>query len=408
MAQKSAAFTVLRAYQMLLSMEVSEVQSMGTVVPFATFDTEVLLQLCEEVIPFLQRDPNVLRLPAPVIIVGDLHGNLRDLIRVLIRGGQPPDKTYLFLGDYVDRGEFSVEVISLLLALKAQYPDSIYLLRGNHEFAHINRCYGFQKACSEFENGEDLWMRFNVVFTWLPFAAVVDGQAFCLHGGISQCMKSIEDIEDLERPIMDYTDNKLLEDLMWSDPTEARGFIPSNRGNGTLFGYLPLVDFLHSNSLKILVRGHQCVNDGVTKFHRGLGYTVFSSSNYTEFTGNACGMLIVQGEGKVNIVTMPPAGILARKDAQMSTNSGTVTENVKPIMTLQAAHMHGELIPVQKRRSYVADKISPGMAVAKRSSVVPTALVPLAGKKFIATPGDAKLRVLAPQGARIAVPRRLV
>ena len=401
-----AAFTVLREYQMLLSMELSEVHDMGTVVPFLRFDYAVLSRLCDESIAFLKNDPIVLRLPAPVNIIGDLHGNLRDLLRVLVRGGRPPDTRYLFLGDYVDRGEFSVEVMTLLLALKSQYPDCIYLLRGNHEFAHVNKAYGFFSACCEYENGEALWRKFNEAFMWLPIAAVVADVAFCIHGGISQHMKSIEDIEELQRPIIDYTDSEMMSDLMWSDPTEAPGFVPSNRGYGSMFGYLPLVDFLQSNSLKVIVRGHQCVNDGVVKFHRGLGYTVFSSSNYTDFAANSCGMLVIDTERNASAVVMAACGVFKRSQATFKTVGAVTVDPLKPIMSLQAAHLKAEMVPVQKRRSYVVEK--PAAAPVHRATNLPTCVVPLAGQKFLATRVDARFKMLTSSAMRVVPPKRLV
>ena len=104
-------------------------------------------QLCLKSKEIFTSQPIMLELEAPIKIVGDIHGQYYDLLRLFEYGGFPPDANYLFLGDYVDRGKQSLETICLLLAYKVKYPENFFLLRGNHECASINRIYGFYDEC---------------------------------------------------------------------------------------------------------------------------------------------------------------------------------------------------------------------------------------------------------------------
>jgi len=130
---------------------------------------------------------------------------------------------YLFLGDYVDRGSHSLETICLLLALKVKYPESFYLLRGNHESARINKKYGFFSEISEQflpkRKAEMIFFTFNQAFNHMPIASVVDHSVFCCHGGLSPSLKSIYCINKIERPT-EVPREGLLSDVLWSDPDE--------------------------------------------------------------------------------------------------------------------------------------------------------------------------------------------
>ena len=123
--------------------------------------------------------------------LGDVHGQYYDLLRIFEYGGFPPEANYLFLGDYIDRGKQSIESISLLLAYKIKYPENFFLLRGNHECAQINRIYGFYDECKR-RYSIKLWKIFTDVFNCLPVSALIDEKIFCMHGGLSPELKSLE------------------------------------------------------------------------------------------------------------------------------------------------------------------------------------------------------------------------
>lgn len=158
----------------------------------------------------------LLELEAPLKICGDVHGQYTDLLRLFEYGGFPPNSNYLFLGDYVDRGKQSLEVICLLLCYKIQYPTNFFLLRGNHEAAGINRIYGFYDECKR-RYSIKLWKVFSDVFNCLPVSALVDEKILCMHGGLSPEISSLQQIADLSRP-SDVPDVGLMCDLLWSDP----------------------------------------------------------------------------------------------------------------------------------------------------------------------------------------------
>lgn len=106
----------------------------------------------------------------------------------------PPHSNYLFLGDYVDRGKQSIEAICLLFAYKIKFPESVFLLRGNHECENITKIYGFYEECQKRYNIA-LWKKFMNVFNMLPVAALIDDKILCMHGGLSKEMSNMNQIK---------------------------------------------------------------------------------------------------------------------------------------------------------------------------------------------------------------------
>lgn len=236
-------------------------------------------QLCVNARHLFLSQPNLLHLRAPIKICGDIHGQYQDLLRLFEFGGFPPAATYLFLGDYVDRGKQSLETICLLLAYKIRYPDKMYLLRGNHEDAKINRVYGFYDECKRRFNVR-LWKIFTDCFNCLPVAALVDEKILCMHGGLSPELSNLDQIRDIERPT-EVPEGGLLCDLLWSDPdARVEGWAESDRGVGCTFGADRVIDFLEKNDLDLICRGHQVVEDGYEFFAKRRLVTIFSAPNY--------------------------------------------------------------------------------------------------------------------------------
>lgn len=268
-------------------------------------------ELCYAAEQIFMQEPTVLQLKAPIKLFGDLHGQFGDLMRLFDEYGFPStagDITYidyLFLGDYVDRGQHSLETITLLLALKIEYPENVHLIRGNHEAADINALFGFRLECIE-RMGESegiwAWTRFNQLFNYLPLAALIEKKIICMHGGIGRSINSVEQIEKLERPITMDAGSIVLMDLLWSDPTEndsVEGLRPNARGPGLVtFGPDRVTEFCKRNRLQLIIRAHECVMDGFERFAQGQLITLFSATNYCG-TANNAGAILVVGRGLV-------------------------------------------------------------------------------------------------------------
>jgi len=199
------------------------------------FQESEITNLCNKSREIFISQPVLLELEAPIKIVGDIHGQYYDLLRLFEYGGFPPDANYLFLGDYVDRGKQSLETICLLLAYKIKYPENFFLLRGNHECASINRIYGFYDECKR-RFSIKLWKTFTDCFNCLPIAAVIDEKVFCVHGGLSPELHSMDQIRRIPRPT-DVPDSGIICDLLWSDPEkELEGWGENDRGVSFTFG----------------------------------------------------------------------------------------------------------------------------------------------------------------------------
>ncbi|KAH7837530.1 hypothetical protein Vadar_014876 [Vaccinium darrowii] len=286
-------------------------------------DCNEMADLCDSAERIFSSEPTVLQLRAPTKIFGDLHGQFGDLMRLFDEYGAPSTAgdiayiDYLFLGDYVDRGQHSLETITLLLALKVEYPHSIHLIRGNHEAADINALFGFRIECIERMGERDgiwAWHRINRLFNWLPLAALIEKKIICMHGGIGRSINHVEQIENLQRPITMEAGSIVLMDLLWSDPTEndsVEGLRPNARGPGLVtFGPDRVMEFCNNNDLQLIVRAHECVMDGFERFAQGHLITLFSATNYCG-TANNAGAILVLGRDLVVVPKLihplPPA-----------------------------------------------------------------------------------------------------
>lgn len=224
--------------------------------------------------------PMLLELQAPIKVCGDVHGQFTDLRCLFQRGGSLPTTQYLFLGDYVDRGQNSVETIALLFAYKIKYPNRIYLLRGNHESKDMNEIYGFYDECRIRYNVK-LWKSIVDVFNCLPVAAIISDKIFCCHGGLSPALDTMDDIRRLERPI-EVPDEGLLCDLLWADPDENTIEWDDNheRQISVTFGSRIVENFLTKHGFDLIIRAHEVVENGFKFFAGRKLVTIFSAPNY--------------------------------------------------------------------------------------------------------------------------------
>ncbi|XP_016955956.1 serine/threonine-protein phosphatase 4 catalytic subunit-like [Drosophila biarmipes] len=246
--------------------------------------------LCARARDLLVEDANVQRVDLPVIVCGDIHGQFYDLKELLKVTGRVPDKNYLFLGDYVDRGHFSLETFLLLLALKVRYPDRIALIRGNHECRQITQVYGFYDECIRKFGSSDIWQCCSDVFDYLSLAAIIGDSVFCVHGGLSPAIHYLDQIRVLDRKQEVPHDGPMC-DLLWSDPEDQVGWGVSPRGAGYLFGSDVVEIFNRANGLDIICRAHQLVMEGYKWHFDKSVLTVWSAPNYCYRCGNVAAVV---------------------------------------------------------------------------------------------------------------------
>jgi protein phosphatase len=257
-----------------------------------------------------------LQLTGSVVIIGDLHGQLLDLLRIVRSCGFPIAKTFLFLGDIVDRGEFSVETCTIVFALKIKYADSVFVIRGNHEFGFLSQRCGFKEEIESVYGESTLYQNCLSAFSMIPLTAVVNEKMLCVHGGIGPGWFSVGQARRLERPIDEFGD-ELLDTMLWSDPTPTVDFYePSPRGTGFFFGERAVAEFLDANSLTMLVRAHECVNTGCQFLFENKCATVFSASNYGGLVSNNSAVLEVNSAGDYSVRQFPPLQYLKRAAVQ--------------------------------------------------------------------------------------------
>ena len=225
-------------------------------------EIKVLVSKAKEV---LSKEENVIQVQAPVTICGDIHGQYHDLLELFKIGGRCPDTNYLFMGDYVDRGNHSVETLCLILFLKIRYPTIFYL----------------------------------------PISAIVNNKILCLHGGLSPDIQTIDEIRKLDRK-KDIPSSGAMCDLLWSDPEDRSGWGVSPRGAGYIFGADVSQKFTERNNLMMINRAHQLVMKGFNWSHDNLVCTIFSAPNYCYRCGNQAAIMEVDENLHFNLQQFEP------------------------------------------------------------------------------------------------------
>jgi len=246
--------------------------------------------LCAKAREIFVEESNVQRVDSPVTICGDIHGQFYDLKELFKVGGECPETNYLFLGDFVDRGFYSVETFLLLLALKVRYPDRITLIRGNHESRQITQVYGFYDECLRKYGSVNVWRYCTEIFDYLSLSALIDDKIFCVHGGLSPSINTLDQIRAIDRK-QEVPHDGAMCDLLWSDPEEIDGWGLSPRGAGYLFGGDVVALFNATNKLELICRAHQLVMEGYKLMFNDTLVTVWSAPNYCYRCGNVAAIL---------------------------------------------------------------------------------------------------------------------
>ncbi|KAI9045371.1 serine/threonine-protein phosphatase 2B catalytic subunit [Aspergillus affinis] len=251
----------------------------------------------------LRSEPNLLEMDAPITVCGDVHGQYYDLMKLFEVGGDPSETRYLFLGDYVDRGYFSIECVLYLWALKIWYPNSLWLLRGNHECRHLTDYFTFKLECKH-KYSDRIYEACIDSFCSLPLAAVMNKQFLCIHGGLSPELHTLEDIKAIDR-FREPPTHGLMCDILWADPLEEFGqektgdyFVHNSvRGCSYFFSYPAACAFLEKNNLLSIIRAHEAQDAGYRMYRktRTTGFpsvmTIFSAPNYLDVYNNKAAVL---------------------------------------------------------------------------------------------------------------------
>lgn len=281
---------VFKFFKHLLSINIEELNMLD----FDPLPVEDLIEICHYCRDIFSKESTLLSLEGEFRVIGDLHGQLPDLIRIFKKCGKPSKHKYLFLGDLVDRGHFSVETAMILLSLKAEYPNTIFIIRGNHEFSDVSRKSGLYDEIHELYGSDCLYEALMDVFSYLPLGAVLNNDIFCVHGGISPELETIAQFDNIARPLNQLYGG-ICDDILWSDPNpRINGFQPSVRGNGVTFGEDVLNKFLKTNNFRLLIRGHSYSKEGIQCMFKNRVITVFSASNYCGLHKNKGGCLIIK------------------------------------------------------------------------------------------------------------------
>jgi serine/threonine-protein phosphatase 2B catalytic subunit len=258
---------------------------------------EELVKLVTDTNKIFKNEGNLIYLQDPLSVVGDIHGQYFDSLKILEIGGNPENTKYLFLGDFVDRGSFSIEVLVLLYSLKVSFPETIHMLRGNHECRQMTTFFNFRTECL-YKYDQEVYDMFMDSFDLMPLACVINGKFIAVHGGLSPELKTLDDINRLER-FKEPPKQGLFCDLLWSDPVDNDDGICENifrvndvRGCSYFYGNEAVGKFLEQNNLLSIIRAHEAQLDGY-KMHAWTGksdfpvvITIFSAPNYCDVYNN--------------------------------------------------------------------------------------------------------------------------
>ncbi|SCO65028.1 serine/threonine protein phosphatase 2B catalytic subunit A, putative [Plasmodium vivax] len=261
---------------------------------------EDCLDIIKRVIDIVSNEPNLLRLQDPITIVGDIHGQYYDFLKLLEVGGNPDNTQFLFLGDYVDRGSFSIEVLLLLYALKINFPHKIWLIRGNHECRQMTSFFNFRDEC-EYKYDMVVYYAFMESFDTIPLSAVINGKFLAVHGGLSPQLVLLNQICSFTR-FQEPPRSGIFCDILWADPIDedkeehtiqTESYFPNDiRGCSYFFGYNAATTFLEKNGLLSIIRAHEAQLEGYKMHQTNLktGFpiviTIFSAPNYCDVYNN--------------------------------------------------------------------------------------------------------------------------
>ncbi|KAH0786884.1 Ser/Thr protein phosphatase [Histomonas meleagridis] len=290
---------VLNKYQEIIGLDNSQFVDFGKKIAIPEFSKNRIINVCKEALSVLKSQETLLRIDENLTIVGNLNGNLFDLIRLLKISG---NQKILFLGNFVSDGGYPLETATLILSLLAL--GKCYVIRGPNEFQETNKGFSFYKDILGMYGTKNLWEKFNSVFSYLPLAAIVNNSVFCVCGGLSPSVKSIPQISNIKRTVHSCKGNTLIHDLLFSKPTTSF-FQMNQKGNeeSVMFSKDDVETFLRENDIKAIVRSSQPSKYGVTKQFCGSLFSVSSSCTEKDGITTRCG--VVKVDNSINGFSLP-------------------------------------------------------------------------------------------------------
>jgi diadenosine tetraphosphatase ApaH/serine/threonine PP2A family protein phosphatase/Ca2+-binding EF-hand superfamily protein len=238
-----------------------------------------------------------------IVVVGDLHGQLHDLLHIINENGLPDMNKgtyYIFNGDFVDRGANSVEILLGIYGMMIACPGGVFLNRGNHEVFYMNEDYGFDVEVTT-KYDRPMYHLIQRTFNALPLCTCVSRRVLVLHGGVPRLpgitLEFIDTIKRFRPMPMPETDQPeedvAFQDILWSDPWDLPGIGVSERGAGTMFGKDITERFLEDNNLRLIIRSHEPFLKGYEEHHDGKVVTIFSASNYDGDDSNKASYAVI-------------------------------------------------------------------------------------------------------------------
>lgn len=295
---------------------------------FGTEYEDTLLNLATTTRRLVAQQSMLVEAEAPCRVIGDLFGQLRDLLLLFHAFGRPGDKdnvSFVFNGNYINHGCHQLEVLGLLFALKVHLPEKVCLLRGNHEERYMNEQHGFMEECQRClgkEKGRLIYEQIHMVFDQLPFACLVEKEVLVVHGGIGDGRWDLSDLRDVRRPLgtqeLHRPDRTWLANILWSNPieddhpkaiqnpNEAIGFRRTSQPDTLVpldcqvkFGWDVTKTFCAQNGLNLIIRSHQCktAGFGFEVMHDDMLMRVFSARDFQD-NGNDASALLISHDGE--------------------------------------------------------------------------------------------------------------
>ena len=319
------------------------------------FTKEEIESLIDEVIPIISKENSLIKIRSPCKIFGNIYGLYNDLMRFFESYGNPSDSIqngdinvmqYIFLGDFCDRGFYSLEVVFLLFALKVKYPNFIYLIRGHHEDKNVNEIYGLGQECKDRLNDEinkenSIFNLINKAFEYLPFGVLIDGGTLLVHGGIGTSIENLDDINNISRPtpvVQDVENIRQLQiiDLLYSEYDDKESNYNINNERDTMkkgfivkYGKKRLDDFLNKNNINLLITSHQFVKEGFNTFNNDKLLVLFSATNYMDKYNNIGAMITIAKKTANKRLNIIPKLINTNNDKKEQYRKGLSSSPVK-------------------------------------------------------------------------------